>query len=182
MRLALLAWALAGCQTGTSLQLEAETIQSQLNTAREAGAYICAPRELAMAESQLEFLLSELDQGNPVRAAEHRTTAREALVTVLEKSKECIPKDRDGDGIVDDADQCPDTPGLPELAGCPDMDGDKIADHVDKCPEVPEDFDGHDDEDGCPETEDRDGDGIFDNDDDCPDDPGPAKYNGCPDT
>ncbi len=145
--------ALGGCATGASLHLEAETIQEQLNTAREAGAYVCAPRELATAEAHLEFLLSELDQGNPVRAAQHRTTAREALVTVLDKAKGCLPKDKDGDGIPDD---------------------------VDKCPEVAEDFDGHDDEDGCPESEDTDGDGIFDPEDACPKEPGPAKNRGCP--
>jgi outer membrane protein OmpA-like peptidoglycan-associated protein len=171
---------LYACATGASLSLEAETIQEQLNTAREAGAYLCAPRELATAEAHLEFLLSELDQGNAVRAAQHRTTAREALVTVLDKAKGCLPKDRDGDGIIDSADQCPDTPGLPELAGCPDRDGDRIADHLDKCVEVPEDFDGNQDEDGCPETEDRDGDGVFDPEDACPDQPGPAKNRGCP--
>lgn len=172
----------SSCTTGAALRLEAETIQSQLNTAREAGAYLCAPRELATAEAHLEFLLSELDQGNSVRASEHQENAREALVTVLDKAQDCLPKDRDGDGIVDEADECPDTPGLPELSGCPDRDGDRIADHKDKCVEVPEDFDGNEDEDGCPETEDRDGDGIFDPEDECPDDPGPAKYKGCPDT
>lgn len=182
MRRALALLASAGCATGASLQLEAETIQSQLNTAREAGAYICAPRELAKAEAHLEFLLSELGQGSSVRAAQHQEAAATALVTVLEKSKACQPKDRDGDGIVDDADVCPDTPGLPELSGCPDQDGDRIADHLDKCVEVPEDYDGNEDKDGCPETEDRDGDGVFDPEDKCPDDPGPAKYAGCPDT
>jgi outer membrane protein OmpA-like peptidoglycan-associated protein len=177
--------ALAACATGASLSLEAETIQEQLNTAREAGAYLCAPRELATAEAHLEFLLSELDQGNSVRAAQHRTTAREALVTVLDKAKGCLPKDRDGDGIIDSADQCPDTPGLPELAGCPDKDGDRIPDHLDKCVDVPEDFDGVHDDDGCPETQDRDNDGINDDVDKCPDDPEDKDDfeddDGCPD-
>ena len=168
------------CVTGSSLQLEAETIQSQLNAAREAGAYLCAPRELATAEAHLEFLLSELDQGNSVRATDHRDAARTALVTVLARSKECLPKDRDGDGVFDDKDQCPDTPGLAALAGCPDRDGDQIPDHLDKCPEVAEDKDGNEDDDGCPETEDRDGDGIFDPEDECPDTPGPASNRGCP--
>ena len=49
-----------------------------------------------------------------------------------------------------------------------DADGDGIEDKVDKCPDSPEDFDGYEDEDGCPEL-DNDGDGISDDQDECPD-------------
>ncbi|MCK4235744.1 MAG: thrombospondin type 3 repeat-containing protein, partial [Candidatus Krumholzibacteria bacterium] len=49
-----------------------------------------------------------------------------------------------------------------------DSDGDGIEDKVDKCPDEPEDFDGFEDEDGCPDV-DRDGDGITDERDACPD-------------
>ena len=37
--------------------------------------------------------------------------------------------------------------------GCPDLDNDQdgIQDHVDKCPNEAEDFDGDQDEDGCPD-------------------------------
>jgi len=42
--------------------------------------------------------------------------------------------DSDGDGVPDSEDKCPNTPGLPELSGCPDTDGDGIADPDDKCP------------------------------------------------
>ena len=34
--------------------------------------------------------------------------------------------DRDGDGVIDMEDDCPDQAGLPELKGCPDRDGDGI--------------------------------------------------------
>ncbi|WP_160567535.1 thrombospondin type 3 repeat-containing protein, partial [Apibacter sp. B3546] len=44
------------------------------------------------------------------------------------------PSDRDGDGIPDDQDRCPDTPGLPQFQGCPDTDGDGIPDDQDRCP------------------------------------------------
>lgn len=179
-----LLWALAGvgCTTGAALQLEFQTMQSQLNQAREAGAYRCAPKDLAEAESQLEFLGWELEQGNAVRADQHRTEARKSLVSVLETMKTCPPvvHDRDGDGVLDDVDACPDVPGLPELKGCPDRDGDGITDALDKCPDVPEDRDGNQDDDGCPETEDRDGDGVMDPDDGCPDIPGPVDNKGCP--
>jgi len=42
-----------------------------------------------------------------------------------------------------------------------DRDGDGILDNVDKCPDDPEDFDGFQDEDGCPDP-DNDQDGILD--------------------
>src|SRR5205814_7832527 len=42
-----------------------------------------------------------------------------------------------------------------------DRDGDGIKDDVDECPDNPEDFDGFEDEDGCPD-DDNDRDGIKD--------------------
>ena len=111
-------------------------------------------------------------------------------------------KDTDGDGIYDQNDECPETPGLPEFNGCPDTDGDGIEDRNDSCPNTPgtaefngcADTDGDgiaDPQDGCP-TEagpasnngcpilDRDSDGVLDADDKCPDVAGPAANNGCP--
>jgi len=113
--------------------------------------------------------------------------------------------DRDGDGIPDVADRCPDVPGI--LRGCPDADDDGVSDLEDKCPDVaglvlfggcPDaDGDGIPDADdqcpdkagvasnqGCPsgsET-DRDGDGVPNNQDECPDIPGKTTFKGCPDT
>ena len=59
------------------------------------------------------------------------------------KPKPATPKDRDRDGLLDDRDQCP---------------------------TKPEDKDGFEDDDGCPDK-DNDKDGISDTDDDCPDKP-----------
>ncbi|MDB4955149.1 MAG: OmpA/MotB domain protein, partial [Myxococcales bacterium] len=101
--------------------------------------------------------------------------------------------DRDGDGIKDDVDKCPDDPedydGFEDEDGCPEPDNDRdgILDEDDKCPNIPEDKDGFQDEDGCPEGNkgDRDGDGILDEVDKCPDDPedfdGFQDEDGCPD-
>ncbi len=82
-------------------------------------------------------------------------------------------EDRDGDGVPDKDDLCPDTPGLASLQGCPDRDGDGIPDNMDACPDVagPAKFNG------CPDT---DGDGIPDNLDRCPTVAGPASNHGCP--
>jgi OOP family OmpA-OmpF porin len=85
------------------------------------------------------------------------------------------PPDRDGDGVPDVDDACPDIPGLPSLQGCPDRDHDGIADNVDKCPDVP----GVAKYQGCP-IPDTDGDGINDEEDQCPTVKGLAKYHGCP--
>ncbi|MCA9667286.1 MAG: hypothetical protein KC503_16920 [Myxococcales bacterium] len=40
---------------------------------------------------------------------------------------------------------------LSVLSRARDRDGDGILDHCDKCPDAPEDYDGTDDDDGCPE-------------------------------
>jgi len=65
-----------------------------------------------------------------------------------------------------------------------DADADGIVDRLDRCPSVPEDADGLDDLDGCPET-DADGDGIDDEVDECPRDAETANgwqdADGCPD-
>jgi hypothetical protein len=67
----------------------------------------------------------------------------------------------------------------------PDVDGDTILNADDACPFDPEDFDGIQDEDGCPET-DADGDGILDEVDACPEDAedldGIQDEDGCPET
>ncbi|HEX7663893.1 MAG TPA: OmpA family protein [Polyangiaceae bacterium] len=101
------------------------------------------------------------------------------------------PSDRDGDGIPDDKDACPDVPGVgsedPAKNGCPpapppDSDGDGIIDSMDACPTTPGVKTDDPKTNGCPP--DRDGDGIVDAKDACPDTPGVAnddpKKNGCP--
>jgi outer membrane protein OmpA-like peptidoglycan-associated protein len=65
--------------------------------------------------------------------------------------------DRDGDGILDSHDKCPDDPedkdGFEDEDGCPELDNDKdgIPDMKDACPNEPETFNGFEDEDGCPD-------------------------------
>lgn len=115
-----------------------------------------------------------------------------------------VVMDRDGDGVLDVVDRCPDIAGPASLQGCPDRDGDGIADIDDKCPDVfglaryqgcpiPDtDKDGINDEldkcptvfgfpryQGCP-IPDTDGDGVNDEEDKCINDKGPASNYGCP--
>jgi outer membrane protein OmpA-like peptidoglycan-associated protein len=65
-----------------------------------------------------------------------------------------------------------------------DSDGDGITDDVDKCPNEPEDKDGFEDQDGCPDP-DNDKDGIPDASDKCPNEPETINNvdddDGCPD-
>ncbi len=98
--------------------------------------------------------------------------------------------DKDGDGIPDSVDACPDDPedkdGYQDEDGCPDVDndGDGIPDAEDQCPNEPEDKDGFKDTDGCRE-DDNDNDGIPDTADKCPDQAedkdGFQDEDGCPD-
>ena len=87
------------------------------------------------------------------------------------------PADRDGDGIIDLQDQCPDVPGLAAYKGCPipDTDGDGLNDSTDKCPTVA----GTAKYEGCP-VPDTDSDGINDEADKCPSVAGVERYQGCP--
>jgi outer membrane protein OmpA-like peptidoglycan-associated protein len=96
-------------------------------------------------------------------------------------------RDRDGDGIVDRDDACPDVKGVhsddPKKNGCPpDRDGDGIVDVDDACPDVPGVHSDDPKKNGCPA--DRDGDGIPDAEDACPDvkgiKSGDPRKNGCP--
>ena len=94
--------------------------------------------------------------------------------------------DRDGDGVMDSKDRCPDTPpGVKvDRHGCPlDTDGDGVYDYLDKCPGTPKGV--RVDARGCPSIKaarlDTDGDGVFDDQDSCPGTPIGAivDYRGC---
>jgi outer membrane protein OmpA-like peptidoglycan-associated protein len=194
-RLACVFLCLLGCATGSALRQRAAGVESDIKAARETNAESCAPRDLAVAEANLDFAKLELDEGDAFRAEEHlkiaEPAARNAIarstdcgrVTVLIREKQAAPpkvalKDTDGDGVPDVDDLCPEVPGPASNHGCPvfaDKDGDGVPDDIDRCPDVP----GPKENFGCP-WPDRDGDGVPDNKDMCPDIPGPAENAGCP--
>jgi len=180
---------------------EVKSVEDTVKDARSANAYQCAPRELALAESNLEFAELELAHGNPSRAQEHLHEAElNAKAAVNIQGSDCgvgpvvtrslkgmvSPKsdDRDGDGVRDSVDLCPDEPedldGYVDRDGCPDDDNDKdgISDPRDRCPNAAEDLDAFQDEDGCPDA-DNDKDGVVDKDDACPLMAGAATSQGC---
>ncbi len=167
--------------------------------AERNGAIRCAPRELALARSHIEFAEVELDQGFTSKAKKHLWLAEPNAHAALDLSppQYCTDRqivevgDRDGDGYLDPDDGCPDDPenfnGFEDEDGCPDRpdtDGDGLIDDHDSCILEPEDRDQYLDEDGCPEI-DNDLDRIIDVDDKCPNDPedpdGFQDEDGCPD-
>lgn len=169
-----------GSCVGPRIAAQTDVVRSDIDKAKKSGAYTCAPRELALAESNVDFAENELAQGDFLRAQQHIDVAIENANLALANSKECAPKrvmiktktDKDGDGILDEVDACPDQPEDIDLFededGCPEDDNDKdgVKDPVDKCKNTP----GPEENEGCPYG-DRDGDGINDKADACPDAP-----------
>jgi outer membrane protein OmpA-like peptidoglycan-associated protein len=161
----LLVLLLVGC-AGSAIRDRTSTTGDVIAKARENGAQRCAPVELAMAESHNDFAQHALDEGNYFEAKREAAVAETNAQAAFEKS----PKEK-----------CVDKAPVP---GVGDIDGDGILDNVDKCPRVPEDLDGFEDDDGCPE-DDNDKDGIADKIDACPNDPEDRDNfeddDGCPD-
>jgi OOP family OmpA-OmpF porin len=164
--LAVLAGLAASC-AGRQVRSQTTATTALIATARQTDAQQCAPVELAMAESHNDFAQHELDEGN------YHDARREALVaeTNAQLAIEKSPRER-----------CVDSNAPPPAPG--DQDGDGVPDNIDQCPRVPEDRDGFQDEDGCPD-DDNDRDGITDKLDKCPNEPedrdGFEDADGCPD-
>jgi serine/threonine protein kinase len=59
------------------------------------------------------------------------------------------PRDKDGDGIPDYSDACPDELGLSQFDGCPDRDADGVPDRNDACPDQA----GPVENGGCPQSD-----------------------------
>jgi len=196
---------LAGCTGGRRLERQLSAVKDIIAQAERNGAYRCAPRELAMAKSNVRFSEMELFQGRLSRADDHYAVAEPNARAAyrLSPPERCAPRgvvierrpppgpgDRDGDGLLDNEDQCPDDPedfdNVEDADGCPedqDTDGDGLVDTRDQCVIEPEDRDEYQDDDGCPEP-DNDLDRIVDVDDRCANDPedpdGFEDTDGCP--
>jgi OOP family OmpA-OmpF porin len=145
---------LAAC-AGSGIRTKTRETGAVIASARSNGAQRCAPVELAMAESHNDFASHALDEGNYVEARREASVAEQNAKLAFERSprEKCVPKD---------------APPPPPAPG--DTDGDGILDPVDNCPRVPEDVDGFEDTDGCPD-DDNDKDGLADRVDKCINDP-----------
>lgn len=148
------------------------------------GAFAPIGLGLQFRGSENTFFLLSSDYRVPVtdKAAYHLYHSIGVVSAIKNKAPKVIPPppppvilDRDGDGVNDDKDACPDIAGSALLDGCPDKDADGIADKDDKCPDVA----GLAKYGGCP-IPDTDGDGINDEQDKCPGEKGFARYQGCP--
>ena len=185
------------CAAGPVTRGRIRGLEAVVKKAEANGAMRCSPRELALARSHLAFAEVRLDQGKWSAAQGHIDIAEPNARAALANSPEGVctgagqEGDRDGDGIADGVDACPDQRetynGYQDEDGCPDdpdTDMDGIPDARDACPLEPEDMDGYLDEDGCPDP-DNDNDGIPDAQDRCPNEPedpdGFQDEDGCPD-
>ena len=81
----LLVLCLAACQ-GTLVRNELVGVKQRIDTARQNGAYLCAPRELALAESNYDFAVADLDYGAYFPAREHADQAAKNANLAFEKS------------------------------------------------------------------------------------------------
>src|SRR3954466_11480467 len=118
---------LTQCTRSSELRGQIAGLEKIVAQAEQNGAMRCAPRELAIARSQLEFATIELDQGFVSKAQAHLANAE--------------PNARAAE-LLSPAEHCSGHPG--------DRDGDGYADPVDQCPNKPENYNGYQDEDGCP--------------------------------
>jgi len=150
----------ASCVSPARLAAMRKGVLEDLDQARKTGADKCAPRELALSEAALDFAAHEQDEGRSLRAEDYLKVAEQNARRALDLSRDCAPKPKPAPVVKD-------------------SDGDGIPDDIDRCPFDPEDKDGFQDEDGCPDL-DNDGDGIVDALDACPNNPGPLSNRGCP--
>lgn len=184
------------CVAPMQLQEQLDRTRAQMAEAHKVYAPLCAPKDIAIAQSNLDFTRIELYQGQLRRASEHLAVAEEHAKSALVLSKPCGGVDQDKDTVPDIVDQCDlepeDLDGESDEDGCRDVDpyddedGDGVINLEDACVDQPEDFDGDADDDGCPETsEDTDGDGIINVVDACVADPEDIDAfkdtDGCPD-
>jgi len=188
-----------GCGSAPKLRGKIAGLEKIVEQAERNGAMRCAPRELAVARSNLRFATLELDQGFVSKAQNHLWKAESNAHAALDMSppQYCAERgfvevvradpDTDGDGLVDSTDQCilepEDKDGYLDEDGCPEVDNDldELLDVNDKCPLEAEDRDGFEDLDGCPDP-DNDKDTVLDVKDQCPNEIGSATEEplGCP--
>ncbi len=144
--------ALSGCASSSQVARQTAELERLLSDHRDS-LYLCAPKALARAEVEIALARHESSRGRPVSA---RAAVDRAQAAVREAWQ-----------------------GSDDRSCLPDSDGDGVPDREDRCPALPEDLDGFQDEDGCPDP-DNDQDGVKDAEDACPLEAGVAANRGCP--
>jgi OmpA-OmpF porin, OOP family len=144
--LAMVIPAAPGC--GAQLAGKADGTQKVIKEAWENGAYECQPKHLTLAEANLRFGRDRLSMG-------YYHAAKRLLSLSADHAKAAY----DGSPPEKCKKRAVVLPPPPRVIG--DRDGDGIPDDKDKCPDEPEDKDGFEDKDGCPDP-DNDNDGVCD--------------------
>jgi OOP family OmpA-OmpF porin len=162
----------ASCAAGGKLRSTQDVLRQDIEKAKKSGAEKCAPKELALAEAYADFAGNDIDLGQAGPAEDKLKLAEQNVKRALELSQDCGPKQ------VTVREEPKAAPVIIEKV-VQDTDGDGIPDDIDRCPLEPEDKDGFQDEDGCPDP-DNDNDGVVDAMDACPNNPGPVENRGCP--
>jgi outer membrane protein OmpA-like peptidoglycan-associated protein len=151
-----------GAACGSPLDGKANGISKIIGQARKRGAYKCQPRHLTLAEANLRFGKDRLGQGYYHDAK--RFLQRSAHHA--QKAYDGSPPERCTQRVVVAPRPRP-RPRRRVRVTVLDRDGDGIPDTKDQCPNDPEDKDGFEDKDGCPDL-DNDQDGVRDKADTCP--------------
>ncbi len=174
---------LGGCAANLNdLRATHAGFEVELQEVGNGGGRVCAPLAYAKAEAEHMFSAIEFAQGDALRAQQHMAEARKYLDVAKLASQGC-----DVTELAPAPDYRVDTTPTRspfESGDTTDSDGDGITDASDRCPTKPEDRDGFNDDDGCPDT-DNDQDGIPDSTDACPLEPedldGTEDTDGCVD-
>jgi outer membrane protein OmpA-like peptidoglycan-associated protein len=157
---------LSGCLSGPEVRARLTWVQTQLSEVKRDGGRLCAPYTYAHAKAMADFTALELRQGQNVYATGYMKKA-ERWVKLAQKQMDVFRKRKElwkCKGLPR-----PRKPAPPPDPCAKDSDGDKINDCLDFCKNKPEDDNGYEDMDGCPDAKrDRDGDGIPDYKDKCP--------------
>lgn len=134
----LFAGVLVGCGAAGLPPKRLQAVRKALAAARDAGAYHCAPRELALAQANIEFAETEAVQGDVdqgefhLQEAELNARAARQLSLAAGCDKRRASHRSGGEHVA-----------------AVDRDRDGVPERVDVCPEQPEDEDGYLDQDGC---------------------------------
>lgn len=145
---------------GHWIRYEMQESDRAVESARQAGKDKVCPVEFKAAEDAKN---NAYDVFRSCRTEEGAALAKEATAKanalcppkspVVVPPPPAPPLDRDGDGVPDSVDKCPNTPkGVSvDSSGCPvDSDNDGVPDYLDKCPDTPKGTKV--DKDGCPEV------------------------------
>ncbi|MCH2109123.1 MAG: OmpA family protein, partial [Polyangiaceae bacterium] len=163
-----------GCSQVSALRGRLSATRELADAAERNGAQQCTPRELALTRAYLEFAELELSEGSLAAAEDHMRRAELNAEAAHLQSPPQFCTEKEVIAVV-----------APPKPAPGDRDGDGFLDPDDRCVDQPENFNGYEDLDGCPDDPDTDGDGITDSKDPCvieaEDIDGYLDNDGCPD-